>query len=134
MSPSLGKKLKRVLEREGTGTTRKPVDVHFKRDLEIVEAFYADVKKNITREINAGKPIRPIKMSATGGYHDIFWIFHLPQAKPVALDRADNAFRRQWDDFLRWAADNDLKVDLFFHGDSKVLHDYWFEISIQPAL
>lgn len=133
MSPSLGRKLKRVLDKDGGGNG-KSADVHFKRDLEIVQLFYAELKKNIAREINAGMPIRPVKISATGGYHEIFWIFHLPQAKPVALDRADNAFRRQWDDFLRWAAENDLKTELFFHADAKVQHDYWFELRILPAL
>jgi hypothetical protein len=132
MSPSLGKKLKRVMERDSDAN--KSVDVHFKRDLEIVEGFYTEIKKNIAREINAGGPIRPIKISATGGYHDIFWVFHLPQAKPVALDRSDNAFRRQWDAFLRWSVDNDLKVELFYFTDVQVRHDYWFEIRIFPAV
>lgn len=133
MSPSLGKKLKRVLDKGGD-IDNKIHDAHFRRDMEIVQNFYAELKKNITQDINKGRPIRPIKISATGGYHEVFWVFHLPQTKPVALDRADLAFREQWDAFLRWLMANDLKIELLYFEDIKVQHDYWFEMRISPAL
>lgn len=131
-SSSLGQKLKQLLEINGTSSA---VDsAHFQKERRIVNMFYEDVKGSIIHDINAGLPTRPIIISASGSYHDVFWIFNLPQERPVALDRHDNGFRDQWDNFLRWLSDNDLKADLYFRKDAKVVHDYWFELRVTTAL
>lgn len=131
--PSLGQKLQKVLE-QNYGRPSVENTEHFKREKKVIEDFYTDLKSDIIHDIESGMPPRSVKLSASGQHHDVFWIFNMPQRKPVALDRPDNAFRSMWDDFLIWLADNDLKSELFYRKDAKVVHDYWFELRISPNI
>lgn len=130
---TLGKILKKNLADTQPGKPRRD-DAQHQRNLIVVQRFYAELKESIVGQINKGEPVRPVKISATGANHDVFWIFHLPRKKPVALDAEDRVFRPQWDAFMNWAIDNDLRVELFYHVDAKSEQDYWFEIRIEPDL
>lgn len=131
--PSLGQKLQKLLAKNyGQGNGEESEQL--KKERKVMEVFYEEIKKGIVSDIESGMPSRPIRISASGQHHDIFWILNMPQRKPVALDRQDNVFRDLWDSFLRWLTDNDLKVELYYRKDIKVVHDYWFEIRVSPEV
>lgn len=128
---SLGKKLKNTLNDDQKSLVNRE---EYRRNLIAVERFYADLKKAIVTQINKGDHVRPIKISASGTNHDVFWIFRMARRAPTALDTDAGTYQVQWQAFVRWATDNDLRIELQYHEDVMSEHDYWFELRIYPAL